>query len=102
VGLDRAYAYLSVHGAALFDGAPVALAAIDATARRFPARDQNAMLARLHALTASELQFGDFVRGMVGAEIDRVRLREGYEELLRRSVARFPFETVDIVTVVAP
>jgi hypothetical protein len=97
--LEQAYAYLSVHGAALIEGEPVALAAIDATARRFTARDQNAMLARLHALVASELQFGDFVRAMVGAEIDRVRLRDSYEALLRRSVARFPFETVDIVPV---
>jgi hypothetical protein len=95
-----AYAYLSVHGAALLDGEPIALAAIEAIARRFTASDQNAMLARLHALTASELQFGDFVRGMVGAEIDRVRLRASYEELLRRSVARFPFDTVDVVPVV--
>ncbi|HTI88693.1 MAG TPA: hypothetical protein VL966_18995 [Alphaproteobacteria bacterium] len=99
MGFAQAYAYLSVHGAALFDGAPVALAAIEATARRFPARDQNAMLARLHALTASELRFGEFVRGMIGAEIERVRLRESYEALLRRSVARFPFDTVDIVPV---
>ncbi|MGE5539857.1 MAG: hypothetical protein ACM30I_14660 [Gemmatimonas sp.] len=99
VPLESAYAYLSVHGAALDEGAPVALAAVDARGRRFKARDQRTMLALLHARVASELHFDDFIRAMVGGDEARIRLRAGYEELLRQSVARFPFDTVDIVPV---
>jgi len=97
--LDVAYAYLSAHGALLENAAPVALAAIAATNRRFSARDQSAMLAGLSARVAPGVAVHDFIRGVVGVEEDRRILRASHEALLRRSVERFPFETVKIVPV---
>lgn len=97
IKIDVAYAYLSVHGAALENGAPVALAAIEAANRRFVARDQGAMLGELSAKAAPGHDVQDFIRAMVGAEEERVRLRAGHEALLRKAVERFPFETVEIV-----
>lgn len=98
VTLDTAYAYLSVHGAMLDNGAPVALAAIEATGRRFAARAQSAMLSAL-ALAAPEVDVRTFIRGIVGVDRERQRLRAAHEALMRRSVERFPFETVEIVPV---
>lgn len=95
--LDVAYAYLSAHGALLEGGTPVALAAISATDRRFPVRDQSAMLAGLSARLAPGLDVDDFIRGVVGIEADRCALRARHEALLRRSVEPFPFETVEIM-----
>lgn len=97
--LDAAYAYLSAHGAMLENGAPVALAAIAAANRRFSARDQSEMLARVAARVAPGVAVLDFIRDVVGIEDDRGALRARHETLLRRSVERFPFETVDIVPV---
>ncbi len=97
--LDVAYAYLSAHGALLEEGAPVALAAIAATNRRFPVRDQSAMLAGLSAKVAPGVAVPDFIRGVVGIEADRSALRASHEALLRQTVERFPFETVEIVPV---
>jgi hypothetical protein len=95
--LDVAYAYLSVHGALLEGGVPVALAAISATNRRFPVRDQSGMLTGLSTKVAPGVAVHDFIRNVVGIEEDRCALRASHEALLRRSVERFPFETVDIV-----
>jgi hypothetical protein len=97
--LDAAYAYLSAHGALIEDGAPVALAALSATGRRFPVRTQSAMLAGVSARVAPGVDVHDFIRGVVGIEADRCALRARHETLLRRSVALFPFETVEIVPV---
>ena len=95
--LDVAYAYLSAHGALIDEGAPVALAAISATNRRFPVRDQSSMLTGLSTKLAPGVAVHDFIRGVVGIEDERCALRASHEALLRRSVERFPFETVEIV-----
>lgn len=95
--LDVAYAYLSAHGALLEGGTPVALAAISATNRRFPVRDQSGMLAGLSAKVAPGMDIHDFIRGVVGIEDERRALRTRHEALLRRSVEPFPFDTVEIV-----
>ena len=97
--LDSVYAYLSVHGAALDRGAPVALAAIEATARRFVARPQAAMLAALAAQIAPGADLHDFIRANVGFDDDSVRRRESHERHMRRAVERFPFERVEVVPV---
>jgi hypothetical protein len=97
--LDRAYAYLSVHGAALEDGAPVALAAIEASHRRFACRHQGAMLKSLAAKVAPGVPVFDFIRTLVGAEEAPVKLRTAHEALMRTAIERFPFETVEIVPV---
>jgi hypothetical protein len=99
VRLDAAYAYLSAHGALIEDGAPVALAALSATDRRFPVREQSAMLAGVSALVAPGVDLHDFIRGVVGFDADRCALRARHEMLLRRSVEPFPFESVNIVPV---
>jgi len=99
VRLDAAYAYLSVHGAALVDGAPVALAAVPARNRRFAARDQAVMLAALAAEAAPGVDVQTFIRAVVGLAPERQALRAAYETLMRRAVERFPFETVEIVPV---
>jgi hypothetical protein len=93
--LDAAYAYLSVHGAALDNGVPVALAAIEADARRFAARPQSAMLEGLAAQVAPGVAVADFIRTLVG--LDAAQLRSDHETSMRRTVERFPFETVEIV-----
>lgn len=99
IALDTAYAYLSVHGAALIGGAPVALAAVPATDRRFVARDQGAMLAALAAEAAPGVALRTFIRDVVGLDPERQTLRAAYEALMRRAVERFPFESVEIVPV---
>lgn len=95
--VETAYAYLSVHGALLEEGAPIALAAIEARARRFAARDQAAMLAALHRGARHEGALDDFLLAMIGADEARRRLREERERLMRAATERFPFETVEIV-----
>jgi hypothetical protein len=97
--LDTAYAYLSVHGAALVDGAPVALAAVPAVHRRFVARDQEAMIAALAAEVAPEVDVRTFIRTIVGVDPERQALRAVHEARMRRAVERFPFDTVEIVSV---
>jgi hypothetical protein len=101
VTLETTYAYLSVHGAMLDKGAPVALAAIEATGRRFAARAQSAMLTALAAQVAPDVDLRTFIRGIVGVDRERQRLRAAHEARMRRSVDRFPFETVAIVPVEA-
>jgi hypothetical protein len=93
--LDAAYAYLSVHGASLENGAPVALAAIEASGRRFAARHQHGMLEGLAAKVAPGVAVLDFVRTLVGLEA--AALRAGHETLMRKTVERFPFETVEVI-----
>jgi hypothetical protein len=99
VRLDTAYAYLSVHGAALVDGAPVALAAVPAVRRRFAAREQQAMLAALAAEASPGADVHAFIRAIVGLDPERQALRAAHEARMRRAVERFPFDTVEIVPV---
>lgn len=99
VPLDTAYAYLSVHGAALIDGGPVALTAVPAENRRFVARAQEAMIAALAAEAVPGVDVRTFIRTIVGLDPERQALRAVHEARMRRAVERFPFETVEIVPV---
>jgi hypothetical protein len=96
--LDTAYAYLSVHGAWLDGGAPTALAAIEASNRRFTARSQATMLESLGAKVAAGVPVLDFVRTLVGIDEAPMKLRAAHEALMRKTAERFPFETVEIVS----
>ena len=54
-------AFISVHGPLLLDGSPVALAAIPATGRTFPALTTPQMIDRVRAATHPELTVPEFV-----------------------------------------
>jgi hypothetical protein len=95
--IETAYAYLSVHGALLDHGKPVALKAIAAHARRFASRDQEAMLAALHKVSRYDGALDDFLLAMIGGNDACRRLREERERVLRGAVEHFPFETVEVL-----
>jgi hypothetical protein len=54
-------AFISVHGPVLVDGSPVALAAIPARERRFPAQTTPQMVERVRAALHPELTLEQFV-----------------------------------------
>ena len=95
--IETAYAYLSVHGALLDNGKPVALKAIAAQARRFASRDQEAMLAALHKVSRHDGALDDFLLAMIGGNDACRRLREERERILCKAVERFPFGTVEVL-----
>lgn len=66
-------AYRSKHGCLEIDGSPVALAAIRSAGRALPELDEPAVLERVRAQLAPELELGDFVRDCV--ERGGIRLR---------------------------
>lgn len=58
-------AYRSKHGCLSIDGSPVALAALRSTGRTLPELDEPAVLERVRAHLAPELELGEFVRACV-------------------------------------
>lgn len=63
--LDAAFAYISVAGCLICDGAPVALAEVAATGRRYPALAQPDMLAHVRDVTAPGMELESFILGTV-------------------------------------
>jgi hypothetical protein len=65
VQIGEAEAYLSKHGCLELDGSPVALAAIRSAARTLPELDQPAVLERVRAHLAPELELEQFVHACI-------------------------------------
>jgi hypothetical protein len=59
--LDAAFAYISVVGCLIFEGAPVALAEVPAEGRRFPTRGQEEMLAIARDCCAPDMELDAFI-----------------------------------------
>jgi hypothetical protein len=65
VELNGIQVFLSKHGHLSIDGSPVALAAIRSAGRTFSDLDEPAVLERVRARVAPELELGEFVRACV-------------------------------------
>lgn len=59
--LDAAFAYISVAGCLIRDGAPVALAEVAAAGRRYPAISQPDMIAHVRDVTAPGMELDAFI-----------------------------------------
>ena len=65
VEVEGIAAYRSKHGPLLVDGSPVSLAAIRSAGRTLPELDEPAILERVRAQVAPDLELGEFVRRCV-------------------------------------
>lgn len=63
---DGLLSYVSLHGALVLDGAPVALGPVPADGRAFPALDEPAVLRRVHGITGGETPEDAFLRDLAG------------------------------------
>jgi hypothetical protein len=68
--LTHAFAYVGRHGCLISDGAPVALAAVPATGRRWPALTEEQVLARDRL--APDRPLDDFIRETISQEKTRL------------------------------
>lgn len=68
--------YLGRRGALALDGAPVALAEVEATGRRFKERGQPDTLAQVHARFSGGRDFKDWLGGLIEDRSDRGALTE--------------------------
>jgi hypothetical protein len=91
--VDRALAYISLHGAMAIDGAPLGLAAMAAENRPHRAVLQPEALAALHRRCGGAGSLDDFVLAAIDDEAERVR-RTG---LMRTDPVPFDWPDMDIL-----
>jgi hypothetical protein len=83
--LTSALAFLSRHGCLAVDGGEVALAAVEASGRRFPALSEPQALEHVRALLSPQTSIEKFIEGSVAD----VELAEQRTAALRRTAKRF-------------
>jgi hypothetical protein len=74
--LTHAFAYVSRHGCLINDDAPVALAVVPATGRRWPALTEEQVLALARDRLAPDRSLDDFIREAISEETTRLARTE--------------------------